>query len=117
MGHPLHFIVYMLSSIYAVGYMRLLNEEERLPLFYGLFSGFAFTMLGGLHHEQCGRLLDCDRADHPDQHIPGGIRTEAESTEAAWKYIVVVSAASALLCWALCFSIGVARLSLGQAMR
>jgi len=39
-------IVYALASIYAVGYMRLLDEDERLPLFYALFSGFAFTMLG-----------------------------------------------------------------------
>ena len=38
-------IVYLLSSIYAIGYMRLLDEEERLPLFYALFSGFALTML------------------------------------------------------------------------
>ena len=38
-------IIYTLSSIYSVGYMRLLDEESRLPLFYGLFSGFALTML------------------------------------------------------------------------
>jgi hydrogenase-4 component F len=38
-------IVYTLASIYAIGYMRLLDEDDRLPLFYGLFSGFTFTML------------------------------------------------------------------------
>ena len=34
-------IVYFLASIYAVGYMRLLGEDERLSQFYALFAGFA----------------------------------------------------------------------------
>ena len=40
-------IVYFLASIYAGGYMRLLNEEERLPRFYALFAGFGLTTLVG----------------------------------------------------------------------
>lgn len=40
-------IVYLLASIYAVGYMRLLDEDERLPVFYALFAGFALTTLVG----------------------------------------------------------------------
>ena len=38
-------IVYLLSSIYAVGYMRLLGEDDRLPAFYALFAGFALVIL------------------------------------------------------------------------
>jgi len=34
-------IVYFLASIYAVGYMRLLNEDKRLCTFYALFAGSA----------------------------------------------------------------------------
>ena len=40
-------LVYLLASIYAVGYMRLLGEEHRLYRFYALFAGFALTMLTG----------------------------------------------------------------------
>ena len=39
-------LVYLLASLYAVGYMRLLRKEQpRLPLFYALMAGFALTML------------------------------------------------------------------------
>ena len=38
-------VVYLLASIYAIGYMRLLGEDERLQRFYALFAGFALTML------------------------------------------------------------------------
>jgi len=40
-------IVYLLASIYAVGYMPLLGQDERLPGFYALFAGFALTILVG----------------------------------------------------------------------
>ena len=40
-------IVYFLASIYAVGYMRLLNEDKRLCTFYALFAGFGLTTLIG----------------------------------------------------------------------
>ena len=40
-------IVYLLASIYAIGYMRLLQEDERLFGFYALFAGFGFTTLVG----------------------------------------------------------------------
>ena len=35
----------LLSMIYAVGYMRLLGEDQRLPSFYALYAGFALTIL------------------------------------------------------------------------
>ena len=40
-------IVYFLASIYAVGYMRLIDETERLHRFYALFAGFALSTLVG----------------------------------------------------------------------
>ena len=38
--------VYLLASIYAIGYMRP-SGEERLYRFYALFAGFGFTTLAG----------------------------------------------------------------------
>ena len=38
-------VVYFLASIYAIGYMRLLKEDERLYRFYALFAGFGVTTL------------------------------------------------------------------------
>ena len=84
-------IVYTLSSIYAVGYMRLLNEEDRLPLFYGLFSGFAFTMLAACIVNNVGVFWIAIELTTLISTFLVGFEREAESTEAAWKYIVVVS--------------------------
>jgi hydrogenase-4 component F len=36
-------IVYFLASIHAVGYMRLLKEDDHLVRFYALFAGFGLT--------------------------------------------------------------------------
>ena len=38
-------VVYLLASIYAIGYMRLIGEDETLWGFYALFAGFALTIL------------------------------------------------------------------------
>ena len=84
-------VVYALSSIYAVGYMRLLNEEERLPLFYALFSGFAFTMLAACVMNNVGVFWIAIELTTLVSTFLVGFEREAESTEAAWKYIVVVS--------------------------
>lgn len=84
-------IVYTLSSIYAVGYMRLLNEEQRLPVFYGLFSGFAFTMLAACVMNNAGVYWIAIELTTLISTFLVGFEREAESTEAAWKYIVVVS--------------------------
>jgi hydrogenase-4 component F len=84
-------IVYTLSSIYAVGYMRLLNEEKRLPVFYGLFSGFAFTMLAACVMNNAGVFWIAIELTTLISTFLVGFEREAESTEAAWKYIVVVS--------------------------
>lgn len=84
-------IVYTLASLYAVGYMRLLNEQERLPLFYALFSGFAFTMLAACVMNNVGVFWIAIELTTLISTFLVGFEQEAESTEAAWKYIVVVS--------------------------
>jgi hydrogenase-4 component F len=84
-------IVYILSSIYAVGYMRLLNEEPRLPVFYALFSGFAVTMLAACVMNNVGVFWIAIELTTLISTFLVGFEREAESTEAAWKYIVVVS--------------------------
>jgi hydrogenase-4 component F len=84
-------LVYMLSSIYAVGYMRLLDEEKRLPLFYALFSGFAVTMLAACVMNNVGVFWIAIELTTLISTFLVGFEREAESTEAAWKYIVVVS--------------------------
>lgn len=84
-------IVYSLSSIYAVGYMRLLNEDDRLPLFYALFSGFAATMLAACVMNNVGVFWIAIELTTLISTFLVGFEREAESTEAAWKYIVVVS--------------------------
>lgn len=89
-------IVYTLASIYAVGYMRLLDEEERLPLFYALFSGFAFTMLAACMMNNVGVFWIAIELTTLISTFLVGFEREAESTEAAWKYIVVVSAGISL---------------------
>jgi hydrogenase-4 component F len=84
-------IVYALASLYAVGYMRLLNEEPRLPLFYALFSCFAFTMLASCVMNNVGVFWIAIELTTLISTFLVGFEREAKSTEAAWKYIVVVS--------------------------
>ena len=84
-------IVYALASIYAVGYMRLLNEDGRLPVFYALFSGFAFTMLAACVMNNAGVFWIAIELTTLISTFLVGFERDARSTEAAWKYIVVVS--------------------------
>ena len=57
-------IVYLLASIYSIGYMRLLDEDDRLVgLLCALFRLRPDDPVE-LDHEQCRSLLDRDRTDH-----------------------------------------------------
>ena len=101
--------------------MRLLDEEERLPLSTDCFPALP-SPCRGVRDQQRWRLLDCYRADDPDQHIPGGIRAGSGKTEAAWKYIVVVSGGislallgTVLFYWGGSFVLGPAIDDLGRA--
>ncbi len=84
-------IVYVLASIYAVGYMRLLDEEPRLPGFYALFSLFAFTILAGPLMNNAGLYWVAIELTTLVSTFLVAFEREASSIEAAWKYIIVVS--------------------------
>lgn len=85
-------IVYLLASIYAVGYMRLLDEEERLPRFYALFAAFALTILAGPLMNNAGLYWIAIELTTLVSTFLVAFERDAGSMEAAWKYIIVVSA-------------------------
>ena len=64
-------VVYLLASIYAVGYMRLLEDEERLPVFYALFAGFALTTLFGPMMNNAGLYWIAIELTTLGQHLSG----------------------------------------------
>jgi hydrogenase-4 component F len=89
-------IVYFLSSLYAVGYMRLLDETDRLPRFYAMFAGFGLTTLVGPLMNNAGLYWIAIELTTLVSTFLVAFEQEAESIEAAWKYIIVVSAGISL---------------------
>jgi Formate hydrogenlyase subunit 3/Multisubunit Na+/H+ antiporter, MnhD subunit len=90
-------VVYCLASIYAVGYMRLLVEErERLPDFYALFALFAATMICGPLMNNIGVYWIAIELTTLVSTFLVGFERGQEAIEAAWKYIIVVSAGISL---------------------
>ncbi len=89
-------LVYLLASIYAVGYMRLIGEERRLYRFYALFAGFALTMLTGPVMNNVGVYWIAIEATTLVSTFLVGFERGRDSVEAAWKYIIVVSAGISL---------------------
>lgn len=89
-------IVYFLASIYAIGYMRLLGEEERLHRFYAMFAGFALSTLIGPMMNNAGLYWIAIELTTLISTFLVAFEREAESIEAAWKYIIVVSAGISL---------------------
>jgi hydrogenase-4 component F len=89
-------IVYFLASLYAIGYMRLLNEDERLFKFYALFAGFALTTLAGPLMNNIGIYWIAIELTTLVSTFLVAFERAAESMEAAWKYIMVVSAGISL---------------------
>ena len=90
-------LVYGLASIYAVGYMRLLKEEEaRLPDFYALFALFAATMICGPLMNNIGVYWIAIELTTIVSTFLVGFERGKEAIEAAWKYIIVVSAGISL---------------------
>ena len=89
-------IVYLLASIYSVGYMRLLQEDERLFGFYALFAGFGFTTLVGPLMNSVGLYWIAIELTTLVSTFLVAFERVAESMEAAWKYIMVVSAGISL---------------------
>lgn len=90
-------IVYFLASIYAIGYMRLLKEEEdKLWSFYSLFAAFALTVLVSTVMNNAGLYWIAIELTTLVSTFLVGFERAAESVEAAWKYIIIVSAGISL---------------------
>ena len=89
-------VVYLLASIYSIGYMRLLGEDERLWGFYALFSGFALTILISSMMNNAGIYWIVVELTTLVSTFLVGFERAAESIEAAWKYIIVISAGISL---------------------
>ncbi|HVC01842.1 MAG TPA: proton-conducting transporter membrane subunit [Steroidobacteraceae bacterium] len=88
--------VYLLSSIYAIGYMRRLDEAGRLHRFYALFAGFALTTLCGPLMNNIGVYWIAIELTTLVSTFLVCFELRRDSVEAAWKYIVVVSAGISL---------------------
>ncbi len=89
-------VVYCLASIYAIGYMRMLDEDARLPRFYALFAGFGLTILLGPMMNSAGLYWISIEATTLVSTFLVAFERAPESIEAAWKYIIVVSAGISL---------------------
>ena len=89
-------IVYRLASIYSVGYMRMLGEDRRLWGFYALFSGFALTILLSAIMNNAGLYWIAIELTTLVSTFLVGFERVPESIEAAWKYIILVSAGISL---------------------
>jgi hydrogenase-4 component F len=85
--------VYLLASIYAIGYMRWMHgEAARLNRFYSLFAAFALTMFAAPAQNNPGLYWIAIDLTTIVSAFLVGFQRAPESIEAAWKYIVIVSA-------------------------
>ena len=89
-------IVYFLASLYAVGYMRLLGEEARLARFYAMFAAFGLSTLIAPMMNNAGLYWIAIELTTLISTFLVAFEQEATSIEAAWKYIIVVSAGISL---------------------
>lgn len=91
-------VVYLLSSLYALGYMcrDLHTDPARLPMFYALFAGFALTMLVATLVNNLGVYWIAIELTTLVSTFLVGFERRANSMEAAWKYIIIVSAGISL---------------------
>lgn len=86
-------IVYLLASVYAIGYMRWMHgEHARLHRFYALFAAFALTMFLAPEQNNPGMYWIAIDFTTIVSAFLVGFQRAPESIEAAWKYIVIVSA-------------------------
>ncbi|MGH6876210.1 MAG: proton-conducting transporter membrane subunit [Rhizomicrobium sp.] len=89
-------LVYFLSSFFAVGYMRMLGEDGRLHRFYALFALFALTTLLAPVVNNVGLYWIAIELTTLVSTFLVAFERTAESMEAAWKYIMIVSAGISL---------------------
>ncbi|MDE2150595.1 MAG: hypothetical protein KGJ55_12380 [Gammaproteobacteria bacterium] len=88
--------VYFLASLHAIGYMRAGGRQRRLPEFYALFALFACTMLIAPLMANVGIYWITIELTTLVSTFLVGWEREPESLEAAWKYIIIVSAGISL---------------------
>jgi len=105
--------VYLLASVYAVGYMRARNEPQRLHRFYALLAGFALTILVGPLMNNIGVYWIAIEFTTLVSTFLVGFEKTREGVEAAWKYIVIVSAGLSLALLGIVFYYWSASLHLG----
>jgi hydrogenase-4 component F len=105
--------VYLLASIYSIGYMRSFGEDARLHRYYALFAGFGLTtLLGPLMNNIGVYWIAIELTTLVSTFLVGFERTR-ESVEAAWKYIVMVSAGISLSLLGIIFFYWAGSLQLG----
>lgn len=89
-------VVYFLASIYAIGYMRGQHQEKKLGYFYALFALFALVMFTApLMNDIAIYWIAIEMSTIVSTFLVGFVQAP-QSLEAAWKYIVIVSAGIAL---------------------
>lgn len=89
--------VYLLASIYSVGYIPLLDlSPNHARRFYMLMEGFALSMLVAPFMNNPGLYWIAIDLTTIISAFLVGIERESESIEAAWKYLIVVSAGLSL---------------------
>ena len=84
-------LVYLLASFFAVDYMRHGEDARRLPNFYALFALFAWTMFAAPMANMIGVYWIGIEMTTLVSTFLVGYERRAESMEAAWKYIIIVS--------------------------
>ena len=88
--------VYALASIYSIGYIKHYKEEKRLPLYYSLLAGFALVMiLGAIMNNLILYWISIDFTTIVSTFLVCYERSK-ESTEASWKYLIIVIAGLSL---------------------
>ncbi len=105
--------VYLLASIYSIGYMRGLGLDARLHRYYALFAGFALTTLLGPLMNNIGVYWIAIELTTLVSTFLVGFEHTRESVEAAWKYIIVVSAGISLALLGIIFFYWAGSLTLG----
>ena len=106
-------VVYLLASMYAIGYLRAPGSAHRLPGFYALFAAFALTMLAAPLMNNVGVYwIAIELTTLVSTFLVGFERSRA-SIEAAWKYIIVVSAGISLALLGIIFFYWAASFELG----
>ncbi len=105
--------VYLLASLYAAASMHMPQRPARLVRFYELFAGFALATLVAPLMNNVGLYWIAIEFTTLVSSFLVAFHRDPESIEAAWKYMVVVSAGislsllgTVLLYWAGSFALG-----------